>query len=288
MNNKVWYIYKHTNKVNSKSYIGITSQSVERRWQNGYGYNTKDQLFARAIHKYGWENFEHTILEECNSLTEANQREQYWITYYHTYIGDPHCNGYNMTLGGDGTAGHYCSEEAKEKIRIKATGRLHSTETKQKISSAITGNKNPFYGRHHSPETIEKIKRARAGYTHSEETKQKISETQKGKMVSDETRQLLSKVLKGKKRSEESRRRIQEANRRNAAKLTPEERAARNKKLSESSTSRRKVMCIETGEIFESLKEAAEKYGFSPATLCNCLAGRCKTVKRLHWKEVED
>lgn len=192
-----------------------------------------------------------------------------------------------MTLGGDGTTGHTCSDETKEKIRSKATGRLHSEETKQKISKAISGENNPFYGRHHSLETIEKILRSRAGYTHSQEIRQKISEAQKGKVVSEETRQLLSKVLKGKKRSEESRRRITEANRRNAAKRTPEERAALNKKLSEASTSKRKVMCIETGEVFNSLKEAAAKYNFSPATLCNCLAGRCKTVKKLHWKEID-
>lgn len=288
MSNKIWYVYKHTNLLNSKSYIGITSQSVQRRWQNGYGYSLNNQLFAKAIKKYGWENFEHTILEECSSLEEANRQERYWINYYHTYIGDPLCNGYNMTLGGDGTTGYICSDEAKEKIRSKATGRLHSEETKQKISEATTGEHNPFYGRHHSPETIEKIRQSRAGYTHSQETRQKISEAQKGKVVSEETRQLLSKVLKGKKRSEESRLRIKEAQRKIANERTSEERAALNKKLSEASTSRRKVMCVETGEIFESLKDAAAKYGFSPATLCNCLAGRCKTVKRLHWKEIKD
>ena len=187
-----------------------------------------------------------------------------------------------MTLGGEGTSGHFCSEEARSKIREKATGRYHSEETKKKISEAITGEKNPFYGRQHSPETIEKIRQKNIGRTHTEETKQKISESQKGRVVSKETCELLSKKLTGKKRSETSRKTIREARLKVEASRTPEERAALNKKLSEVSTSKRKVMCVETGEVFESLKQAAAKYGFSSITLCNCLAGRCKTVKKLH------
>ena len=55
-------VYKHTSPSN-KVYIGITSQEPERRWQNGYGYATQ-QLFWRAIQKYGWDNFKHEIIAE--------------------------------------------------------------------------------------------------------------------------------------------------------------------------------------------------------------------------------
>lgn len=287
MTEKTWIVYRHINKVNGKSYIGITCQEPNLRWRNGTGYSKEDQLIAKAIEKYGWDNFEHIILEQNLSLAVANEREQYWISYYHTYINDPECNGYNMTLGGEGTLGHICSEETRDKIRQKATGRLHTEETKKKISAAITGEKNPFFKRKHSEETKAKILKSRAGYTHSEETKKKISDSCKGRQVSEETCKLLSERLKGKKRSEESKQRIREAHRKTNANRTKEEREALNKKLSEASTSKRKVMCIETGEVFNSLKEAAIKYNFSPATLCNCLAGRCKTVKKLHWKEID-
>ena len=101
MANRIWVIYKHTNKINGKSYIGQTCTPTKVRWKSGYGYRKSCQLFANAIEKYGWENFEHEIIEdEIKSVEEANEREKYWIAYYHTFIRDPECNGYNMTPGG--------------------------------------------------------------------------------------------------------------------------------------------------------------------------------------------
>ncbi len=94
---EAWKIYKHTNKINGKCYIGQTCRkNLNERWNNGKGYN--GTVFAKAIEKYGWDNFEHEIIED-NILTqeEANEREQYWIEYYGSY-GE---NGYNMTRGGD-------------------------------------------------------------------------------------------------------------------------------------------------------------------------------------------
>lgn len=94
---ETWKIYKHTNKTNGKCYIGQTCRkNLNERWNNGKGYN--GTIFAKAIEKYGWDNFDHEIIED-NILTqeEANEREQYWIEYYGSY-GE---NGYNMTRGGD-------------------------------------------------------------------------------------------------------------------------------------------------------------------------------------------
>lgn len=99
-----WCIYKHTNKVNGKVYIGQTCQMPERRWNEGRGYNP-DYPFGKAITKYGWDNFTHEIIEEgILTLEEANDREQYYISYFHSYIGDECCNGYNATKGGDNGA----------------------------------------------------------------------------------------------------------------------------------------------------------------------------------------
>lgn len=94
---ETWKIYKHTNKTNGKCYIGQTCRkNPNERWNNGKSYN--GTIFAKAIEKYGWDNFDHEIIED-NILTqeEANEREQYWIEYYGSY-GE---NGYNMTRGGD-------------------------------------------------------------------------------------------------------------------------------------------------------------------------------------------
>lgn len=97
----MWIIYKHTNNINGKVYIGLTKQDPHKRWAGGLGYYTQPTFF-NAIKKYGWQNFSHEIVEEkIPTLSEANKKEQYWIKKEHSYIRDPKCNGYNMTIGGD-------------------------------------------------------------------------------------------------------------------------------------------------------------------------------------------
>lgn len=89
-------LYKHTSPSN-KVYIGITQQSVEKRWQNGYGYKTNHH-FWNAIQKYGWNNFEHAVLIENLTEKEAKKLEKEYIALFNC------CNtkyGYNKTEGGD-------------------------------------------------------------------------------------------------------------------------------------------------------------------------------------------
>lgn len=93
-------IYKITNKINNKCYIG-QSTNIERRWaehQNKY-HKYPDRALYRAFNKYGLENFIFEIIEECED-TQLNDKEKYWIQYYNSYH-----NGYNLTLGGDGVLG---------------------------------------------------------------------------------------------------------------------------------------------------------------------------------------
>lgn len=93
-------IYKITNKVNNKIYIGQTIYSLTHRWNQHRNQRSdilmKDRKLYRAFNKYGIQNFSIEQIEECdNSL--LNEREVYWIKYYDSFN-----NGYNMTLGGDG------------------------------------------------------------------------------------------------------------------------------------------------------------------------------------------
>lgn len=99
-----WCIYKHTNKINGKVYIGQTCQKPEERWRNGEGYFGQG-LFYNAIKKYGWDNFQHDILEDnILTLEETNEKEKYYIKQFHSCVYDPLCNGYNLTWGGEGTS----------------------------------------------------------------------------------------------------------------------------------------------------------------------------------------
>ena len=76
-----------------------------------------------AIQKYGWNNIEHNILFENLSFEEAKQIEIELIAKYHTFIHDPLCNGYNMTLGGEGSLGHKNTEKIKEANRQRLLGK---------------------------------------------------------------------------------------------------------------------------------------------------------------------
>lgn len=91
-----YLIYKHTNKLNGKCYIGQTREVSDpsSRWRSGTGYSRQPK-FYRAINKYGWEMFDHEILEYCKSLEQANFRECYWIAYF-----DSVNKGYNSSNGG--------------------------------------------------------------------------------------------------------------------------------------------------------------------------------------------
>lgn len=98
-------IYKITNQLNNKSYIGkskdlhvrLRAHHTEPFNPNAHMYNS---LIYRAIRKYGIENFSFEILEYC-SEEQLNEREQYWIKQYNTNIYTTNGYGYNMTIGGE-------------------------------------------------------------------------------------------------------------------------------------------------------------------------------------------
>jgi hypothetical protein len=94
---KKWYVYIHINKINNKKYIGISSEiDPNKRWKNGYGY--RQQMFFKAIQKYGWDNFEHKILFNNLTKKEAKIKEKELIAKYKT---NNSLYGYNRTEGGD-------------------------------------------------------------------------------------------------------------------------------------------------------------------------------------------
>lgn len=94
------YIYKITNTINQKSYIGKTINSIAERWKEHRNDSKrsycKDRPLYRAMNKYGIENFTIEQVEEVD-IKDLSNREIYWIEYYHTFS-----SGYNATLGGDG------------------------------------------------------------------------------------------------------------------------------------------------------------------------------------------
>jgi group I intron endonuclease len=108
-------IYKHTNKINGKSYIGITKGELKRRWRkNGDGYKL-NRVFYKAIKKYGWENFDHEVLELVEDYKEALLKESKYIEFYNSVK-----NGYNIS---EYSRNKYARTKAhKEKLSLKAKG----------------------------------------------------------------------------------------------------------------------------------------------------------------------
>ena len=96
-----WLIYRHISP-SGKSYIGQTKNLTRIRFRNGQGYK-HCTVFYNAIEKYGWDSFVTEILEEDIPTQEkANDREKYWIQYYHSLASE---NGYNLTEGGQNSGG---------------------------------------------------------------------------------------------------------------------------------------------------------------------------------------
>lgn len=101
------YIYKITNEINAKIYIGKTEYvNPEKRWKEHLREYKKARCEKRPLYstmnKHGVEHFRFEVIEETDNPEETCKREQYWINELRTYVWFKDCNGYNATLGGDG------------------------------------------------------------------------------------------------------------------------------------------------------------------------------------------
>lgn len=237
-------VYCHINKVNGKRYIGKTNNIASRWSGNGSAYlrgRGKNTIFANAIKKYGWDNFEHIILEDGLTDEEASEREVYYIELYKTNIVK-HGNayGYNMTDGGEGAAGRVISDETREKMKISHLGYVVSEETKAKISQSLKGR-----------DTLSKEARAKLG--------QHNSVVLKGRKLPPDRVEAIRQLSKERGISELARQRSREQ-------------------------TIKQVINIDTGEIFECMKDACEKYDISATHLSAACRGRRKTAKGYRWK----
>ena len=124
----MYFIYKISNTINQKIYIGKTTKSIETRFKRHINDAISNRLnthLANAIRKYGKENFIIEQLDTAQTIEELNKKEIYWIGKLNTYE-----NGYNSTLGGDG--GNTYIKKTEEELKI----------IKEKIAKANTGSNN--------------------------------------------------------------------------------------------------------------------------------------------------
>lgn len=206
---KHYLIYKITNNINGKIYIGQHTTDNPQDDYMGSGY-----MIHRAINKYGVENFTKEILYYCTDWYTMNELEGVIVNQEFVDREDT----YNIAVGGWGGVGSKPkSDEWKKKMSEKRKGYIFSEETKRKMSEARKG-------KHRSEETRKKMSEAKKGHPVSDSVRERIGKAHKGIPRSEETRRKISEALKGrpshnkgKPMSEEQKRKLSESHKRRAS-----------------------------------------------------------------------
>jgi group I intron endonuclease len=185
------YIYKITNLINNKIYIGQT-YSIRERW---YRYRSSvkrevdsSMMIVRSMIKHGIENFKIEEIEKCKNRNESNIREKYYIELYDARNTNV---GYNIALGGDS---QWQSAEIIAKIQEgrKKYFELHgnprkgvplSEEHKKAISIASMGKPGTNLGRVFSQEWKDKLSDSNSGRVATEEQRKNCSESHMGQVA---------------------------------------------------------------------------------------------------------
>lgn len=164
-------VYKITNLINSKIYIGQTTRTLKRRWNQHCNKNTGCCAIKNAIQKYGKENFVIESIEVCYSQQELDIKEKYWVNFYNSLSP----NGYNLKTGGEHAI---YSLEARKKMSEIRKGRFKGKDHPFAISILCNEINKSFesikqaseYLKIHRPDIIAVLKGRRkhaGGYTFS-------------------------------------------------------------------------------------------------------------------------
>lgn len=266
----VYIIYKHTNKINGKVYIGQTKQEPERRWQNGLSAYRHNAHFLLAIKKYGWENFEHEILLENLTLEEMKYWEDYYIEFYEARNPE---KGYNLEKGGIPSpfVELWKDPEFKEKMSKQQSElmkeRLKDPQAREQLRQISIQNWEDHPERR-------------------EEYSKRMTEWLKEKWLNPEYKEKMSQYMKDRWKDEEYKNKMIEHNKENAKNnwKNPEYR----KKMCKA------VINIETGLVFESGAAAGRWCGIDRSCITRALkSGKAsgkhpETKEPLHWRYAKE
>jgi len=235
-----------------KEGTGTGLQNIKKRLsQHKSDSNRFNYVISRAIKKYGLDNFNIYVFE-CDEC-DLDYFERGFIKQMNSLVP----NGYNLTTGGNKKK--HLSDETKNKIVLSKTGKhcgkdnywygkKFSYEHRKKISLShiglMVGEKHPWYGRRHSEETKTKMRMNHADFSG-------VKSPCYGRRASAESRKKMSASHIG----------IQFGGKHPRAK---------------------KIICVETGEIFNSISCARRKYNNS--SIAQCVAGKSKTACGYRWE----
>lgn len=148
-------VYLIENRINGKAYVGITVRTLAKRWTSHVCDSARYTWpLSNAIRKWGADAWDMEVLQTCETAAELKAAERYWIAKLGTHVSTG--DGYNVSLGGDGTFGVPCSEQRRARCREVNLGKRMSAETRAKIRAANLGKRS-------TPESREKASAALRG-----------------------------------------------------------------------------------------------------------------------------
>lgn len=282
-------IYKITNVVNNKIYIGQTIHTIKHRWnEHVCKSKTENTYLYKSMRKYGVNNFKIEQIDEAVDKQELDEKERNYIASFNSFI--PY--GYNISLGG-GNNDNFTHNPNMEIIKqhMKESSRKRwdniTEEERNRISKLrreMALNPNAIY---QSKEYKEKMRKICTGRRHSEETKQKISQMLKGKKHTDDSKKKMSIAVRN-RHVEENKWWYNSEGKHKFCKECPGEGWKHGRINGHwNFVQMKKVKCIETSEIFESISSAARYIGVkSDKIKRSCKKGY--STKGYHWCYVEN
>jgi len=257
-------IYKITNKLNNKVYIGQTIRDLEQRFIEHTFPSSGCKAIRDAIKKYGEENFSIEELAKASSQDELDKLERFFIESRNTLSP----NGYNLKEGGNG---HFFAPETIEKMRQAKLGAIVPEEVRAKMSSS---HKQRFKT---DPQlAIARSEQSKAMWE-DEDFRTNISEKRKEYWADPEHRQAASERAKA-NTTDELKKQISLAVK--TSLNSPETQA----KMAEFYKTQQKEVIASDGREFPSIKEAASTVGCPGSSIIKNIQGRYKSAGGLTWK----
>ena len=300
-NEKIYKVYKHTlpkvvsGKNNDKVYIGITLQKVEYRWRNGDGYKLQT-YFYNAIQKYGWNNFLHEVLFDSLSKEEAEQKEKELISFYNSTNPE---FGYNIQSGGYSSECKYLEKSViciETKIIYKS-----ATDASRKlsisnatISSCCRGENKEAGGLHwmfadeydddKALLWLENAKSKKCTEVYCIDTGKTYSSIRDASLDTGIGANIISSCCSGELTHAGNLMwlYLDDVTEENINYMINQMKKRDNEKLS------RRVICLETKEVYKSPNDAQDKTGINRNHIRECCQGNGATAQGYHWMYLSD
>lgn len=244
----IYSVYVHVNKINQMKYVGCTKQTPpSKRWgKDGSGYRKGQEKFYKAIQEFGWDNFDHIILQDHLLQSEAYELEEQLIKRFNSIEA-----GYNAAYGGKDNK---LSDESKEKLRQKRCGALNPNYNPNKKEYINTKSKLGFDGRKSIGfSKLQSALKTGAGNPNFG----KHSWCYGKKMTSEQTQKMKEAYTEERKE------------------------LVRLRHLGAKNPQAKAVICLTTNKRYETIIEAARETNVSERSVSDCCNGRIKSVKKL-------